>query len=103
MSTICLNPTIIILLDSFSIEEQVMFYPLQTVRRIMQLVYPPAVRYYLRTVRFDRDPELIRCITWGPDNSPSRVAISVFVQAPWILRSKDIRHFAACQSVSDLE
>lgn len=79
-----------------------MFYPLQTARRMMQLVYPATVGFYLRTVRFDKDPELIRCITWASESvAPvTRPSMMVFVQAPWILTEEGIRMFAACPSVS---
>ncbi|KAI0721678.1 hypothetical protein C8T65DRAFT_630855 [Cerioporus squamosus] len=86
------------------IEELVMFYPLQTIRRIMQLVYSDTTPYYLRTLRFDRDAALMRCIAWVPESSDriaTRPAMLVFVQAPWILPSEDLEEFASCTSFPD--
>ncbi|TFK92379.1 hypothetical protein K466DRAFT_231751 [Polyporus arcularius HHB13444] len=75
-------------------------FPLGTIHRIMQLVYPKALKYDL-TPQQDSDGGLIQWIKWAPDediitesSELTEPAMTVFVQAPWILSEQDLKVFA---------
>ncbi|KAI0721676.1 hypothetical protein C8T65DRAFT_630848 [Cerioporus squamosus] len=75
-------------------------FPLGTIHRIMQLVYPAALSYDL-TVEQDFDGALIQWIKWAPDEDTitesrdlAQPPMTVFVQAPWVLSEKDLEVFA---------
>ncbi len=66
----------------------------------MQLVYPKALKYDL-TPQQDSDGGLIQWIKWAPDediitesSELTEPAMTVFVQAPWILSEQDLKVFA---------
>lgn len=80
-------------------------YPLQTVHRMMQLVYPETVDYDFRE-EIHRDHQLMRSVIWGPAEATMmdagdlrKPSIAVFVQAPWILSTRDLQMFVQSRMV----
>ncbi|KAI0748025.1 hypothetical protein C8Q80DRAFT_1169656 [Daedaleopsis nitida] len=88
--------------DLRRVYEWVTQYPLETVRRMMQLAYPSASNYTFNESR-RHDTKLMRCVTWGPTTEHAldardmnKPALTVFVQTPWILTRKDMEAFVKC-------
>ncbi|RPD66036.1 hypothetical protein L226DRAFT_530174 [Lentinus tigrinus ALCF2SS1-7] len=74
-------------------------FPIRTIHRIMQLVFPAMLKYDM-TVEQDHDGALIQWIKWAIDADTvtesadmTRPAMTVFVQAPWIVSKKDLEAF----------
>lgn len=79
-------------------------YPLETVQRIMHLLFPITADYSFDSEnRMEVDEEIFRHITWSPTAtmtpSVDKQSITVVIQPPWILSPKDLELFATCRSV----
>ncbi|KAH9951323.1 hypothetical protein B0H21DRAFT_718505 [Amylocystis lapponica] len=86
-------------------------YPLDTVQRIMHLVFSESDDWaFSEDKRIDIDDQLIRHLIWGPAASvPIPVAdfpkptVSVVIQPPWILSPKDFELFVECVTLPSLQ
>ncbi|KAI0928796.1 hypothetical protein AcW2_004685 [Taiwanofungus camphoratus] len=79
-------------------------YPLETVQRIMHLLFPITANYSFDSEnRMEVDEEIFRHITWSPTAtvtpSVDKQSITVVIQPPWILSPKDLELFATCRSL----
>ncbi|KAG1731905.1 hypothetical protein EDB19DRAFT_1912290 [Suillus lakei] len=78
--------------------------PLETVRRAVHLLYPETKTWSFASDADDPDHSIFKCITWSQlvdhdDERHCRSAMSIFIQPPWVLSSRDLELFCKRQSV----
>lgn len=79
--------------------------PLETVRRAVHLLYPETKAWSFASDADDPDHSIFKCITWSQlvdhdDERHCRSAMSIFIQPPWVLSSRDLELFCKRQSFS---
>ncbi|ETW85951.1 hypothetical protein HETIRDRAFT_311013 [Heterobasidion irregulare TC 32-1] len=79
--------------------------PLQTIQRVLHLVYPSSKSWRISPEGGDVDDSILRCFTWtrpppktGTDGDPGQTSAIIVVQPPWILAEQDLKSFGKCQS-----